>query len=305
MLDGAARVKEVIAAAVADGQPAIGITDHGNMYGVLDFYKEAKDRGITPIIGLEAYQAAESRFERPPRRGRVEDTGGDADAGEKLYYHLTLLAENDAGYKNLIKLSSDSFLSGYWYKPRADWELLERHHEGVIATTGCLGGVVLQALLKGEDEKALKLAGRLYVLPEDPSLGHPTVAQIARQLNAPLLATNDSHYVKREHAVAHDALLCVQTGSPIDDPKRFKFDGEEHYLKSAIEMRQLFRELPEACDNTLWIAERANVEIEFGKPELPRFEVPAGFSTEDEYLRHLTYEGAVPPVLLPMELMAR
>src|SRR5438270_7037292 len=306
MLAGAARVKEVIAAAVADGQPAIGITDHGNMYGVLDFYKEAKDRGITPVIGLEAYQAAESRFERPPRRGRVDDTGGDADAGEKLYYHLTLLAENDAGYKNLIKLSSDSFLSGYWYKPRADWELLERHHEGVIATTGCLGGVVLQALLKGEDEKAFKLAGRLqdifgreslFVELQDHGLDkqkrtNPKLVEIARQLNAPLLATNDSHYVKREHAVAHDALLCVQTGSPIDDPKRFKFEGEEHYLKSAAEMRQLFRELPEACDNTLWIAERANVEIEFGKPELPRFDVPAGFSTEDEYLRHLTYEGA-------------
>src|SRR5437870_3196587 len=161
MLDGAARVKEVIAAAKADGQPAIGITDHGNMYGVLDFYKEAKDQGIKPIIGIEAYQAAESRFERPPRRGRVDDTGGDGGQGEKLYYHLTLLAESNAGYKNLIKLSSDAYLDGFWYKPRIDWELLERHHEGVIASTGCLGGVVLQALLNGDDERAFKLAGRL------------------------------------------------------------------------------------------------------------------------------------------------
>src|SRR4051812_19676338 len=306
MLDGAARIKEVIAAAVADGQPAIGITDHGNMYGVLDFYKEARKQGITPIIGCELYQAGESRFERPVRRGRVDDTGGEAGEGEKLYYHLTALAENDTGYRNLIKLSSDAFLEGYYYKPRVDWELLERHHAGVIATTGCLGGVVLQALLKGEDEKALKLAGRLqdifgrdnlFVEIQDHGLDkqrltNPKLVDIAKRLNAPLLATNDSHYVHREDAVAHDALLCVQTGSPIDDPKRFKFDGEEHYLKSAIEMRQLFRELPEACDNTLWIAERANVEIEFGKPELPNFDLPSGFATQDEYLRHLTYEGA-------------
>src|SRR4051794_36659378 len=306
MLDGAARIKEVIAAAVADGQPAIGITDHGNMYGVLDFYKEARAQGIKPIIGCELYQAGESRFERPVRRGRVDDTGGDGGEGEKLYYHLTLLAESNAGYKNLIKLSSQSFLDGYWYKPRVDWELLERHHEGVIATTGCLGGVVLQSLLSGQDEQALKLAGRLqdifgrdnlFVEIQDHGLDkqrltNPKLVEIAKRLNAPLLATNDSHYVHREDAVAHDALLCVQTGSPIDDPKRFKFDGEEHYLKSAAEMRQLFGELPEACNNTLWIAERANVEIEFGKPELPNFDLPPGFATEDEYLRHLTLEGA-------------
>jgi DNA polymerase-3 subunit alpha len=306
MLDGAARVKEVIAAAKADGQPAIGITDHGNMYGVLDFYKEARAQGLTPVIGLEAYQAADSRFERPVRRGRVDDTGGEGAEGEKLYYHLTLLAENNTGYRNLIKLSSDAFLEGYYYRPRLDWELLERHHEGVIATTGCLGGVVLQALLKGEDERAFKLAGRLqdifgrehlFVELQDHGLDkqkrtNPKLVEIARRLRAPLLATNDSHYTHREDAVAHDALLCVQTGAAIDDPKRFRFESQEHYLKTAAEMRHLFRELPEACDNTLWIAERAQVAIEFGKPELPRFEVPAGFATEDEYLRHLTLEGA-------------
>ncbi|MBV8303808.1 MAG: DNA polymerase III subunit alpha, partial [Acidimicrobiia bacterium] len=306
MLDGAARVAEVIAAAVADGQPAIGITDHGNMYGVLDFYKEARERGITPVIGCELYQAADSRFERPVRRGRIDDTGGDGEAGEKLYYHLTALAENNTGYRNLIKLSSAAFLEGYYYRPRVDWELLERHHEGVIATTGCLGGVVLQALLKGEDEQALKLAGRLqdifgrdnlFVEVQDHGIEkqrrtNPKLLDIARRLHAPLLATNDSHYTNKQDAVAHDALLCVQTGAPIDDPKRFKFESDEHYLKSAAEMRQLFGELPEACDNTLWIAERANVEIEFGKPELPRFDVPLGFAGEDEYLRHLAYEGA-------------
>ena len=306
MLDGAARVKEVIAAAAADGQPAIGITDHGNMYGVLDFYKECREQGITPVIGTEAYMAGESRHERPVRRGRIDDTGGDGDEGEKLYYHLTLLAETTQGYRNLMKLSSAAYLEGYYYKPRLDWELLERHHEGVIATTGCLGGVVLQALLKGDVERATALAARLqdifgrdslFVELQDHGLAkqhktNPQLIEIARRIGAPLLATNDSHYTHREDAVAHDALLCVQTGASLADEKRFKFEGNEHYLKSAAEMRSLFKDYPEACDNTLWIAERARVEIEFGKPKLPQFPLPAGFATDDDYLRHLTYEGA-------------
>src|SRR3981081_2495848 len=161
MLDGAARVKDVIAAAKADGQPAIGITDHGNMYGVLDFYKEARAQGVKPIIGTEAYMAGESRHERPVRRGRIDDGGGDGDGGEKLYYHLTLLAETTTGYRNLLKLSSAASLGGDYYKPRVAWELLERWHEGVIATTGCLGGVVLQALLRGDFEAACGHAARL------------------------------------------------------------------------------------------------------------------------------------------------
>ena len=158
MLDGAARVGELVAAAVADGQPTLGITDHGNMYGVLDFYKACRDQGIAPIIGTEAYMAGESRLERPVRRGRVDDTGGDVEGGQKLYYHLTLLAENIEGYRNLMQLSSAAYLEGYYYKPRVDWELLERHHDGLIATTGCLGGVVLQALLAGDQEEAERRA---------------------------------------------------------------------------------------------------------------------------------------------------
>ena len=306
MLDGAARVKEVIAAAAADGQPAIGITDHGNMYGVLDFYKECRAQGINPVIGTEAYMALEHRDERPVRRGRIDDTGGDGDEGEKLYYHLTLLAETTQGYKNLMKLSSAAYLEGYYYKPRLDWELLERHHEGVIATTGCLGGVVLQALLKGDTEGAVAKAARLqdifgkdslFVELQDHGLAkqhktNPQLIEIARRIGAPLLATNDAHYTRREDHVAHDALLCVQTGASLNDEKRFKFEGEEHYLKSAAEMRHLFKDYSEACDNTLWIAERAQVEIEFGKPKLPEFPLPEGFTSEDEYLRHLTYEGA-------------
>jgi DNA polymerase-3 subunit alpha len=306
MLDGAARVGDVVARAAADGQPAIGITDHGNMYGVLDFYKAARAAGIKPIIGTEAYMAKESRHERPLRRGRVDDGGGDGGAGDKLYYHLTLLAETNQGYANLMKLSSDAYLDGYYMKPRTDWEMLERYHHGVIATTGCLGGVVLQALLNGDEELATRRAARLqdifgrdslFVELQDHGLAaqretNPQLIRLARRIGAPLLATNDSHYSTRADAVAHDALLCVQTGSAMDDPKRFKFEGDEHYLKTAAEMRKLFAEVPESCDNTLWIAERAEVEIDFGKPQLPSFPRPHGFDDADAYLRHLTLEGA-------------
>ncbi len=312
MLDGAARVGDLVAAAVADGQPALGITDHGNMYGVLDFYKACRDQGIVPIIGTESYMAAESRHERPVRRGRVDDTGGDVDGGQKLYYHLTLLAETVQGYRNLMQLSSAAYLEGYYYKPRVDWELLERHHEGLIATTGCLGGVVLQALLSGNVEEAERRAAKLqdifgrdslFVELQDHGIAdqhrtNPQLIEIARRLNAPLLATNDSHYTHREDAVAHDALLCVQTGALLSDTNRFKFEGTEHYLKTAGEMRHLFRDVPEACDNTLLIAERADVQIELGKPSLPEFPVPDRFTgdTYEEralaYLRDLTMEGA-------------
>ncbi len=312
MLDGAARIGELVAAAAADGQPALGITDHGNMYGVLDFYKACRDQGITPIIGTEAYMAAESRHERPVRRGKVDDTGGDAEGGQKLYYHLTLLSETIQGYRNLLKLSSAAYLEGYYYKPRLDWELLERHHDGLIATTGCLGGVVLQALLAGNVEEAERRAARLqdifgrenlFVELQDHGIAdqhrtNPQLIEIARRLDAPLLATNDSHYTHREDAVAHDALLCVQTGALLSETNRFKFEGTEHYLKSAREMRHLFSEVPEACDNTLLIAERADVQIELGKPSLPEFPVPAQFvgeAYEDRalaYLRDLTMEGA-------------
>jgi DNA polymerase-3 subunit alpha len=314
MLDGASRIRDVVATAVADGQPALAITDHGNMYGVLDFYKECRQQGITPIIGTEAYMAASSRHERPVRRGRMDDTGGDDARGDKLYYHLTLLAETTAGYRNLVKLSSAAYLEGYYYKPRVDWELLEAHHDGLIATTGCLGGVVLQALLGGDSARALQLAGRLqdifgrdqlFVEMQDHGLAdqrrtNPQLVEIARALGAPLVATNDSHYCRRSDAEAHDALLCVQTGATRDDPNRFKFQGQEHYVKTAREMRSLFAELPEACDNTLWIAERASVEIELGRPSLPKFPLPDEFAQDgapyDEaaaaYLHHLTYEGA-------------
>jgi DNA polymerase-3 subunit alpha len=306
MLDGAARIKDVVGAAAADGQPALGITDHGNMYGVLDFYKECREQGIKPVIGSELYMAHESRYERPSRRGRLDDGGGDGEGGSKLYYHLTALAETDEGYRNLILLSSEAFLSGYHYKPRADFDLLAEHSKGLIATSGCLGGHVLQHLLRDDLDGALKTAGRFqdifgrdsfFIELQDHGIPdqhrtNPQLLEIAKHLQAPLVATNDSHYVERGDSVAHDALLCVQTGSQMSDPDRFKFHGDEHYLKSSYEMRHLFEEVPEACDNTLWIAERADVTIEFGKPQLPNFPLPEGFASDTEYLRHLTMEGA-------------
>ena len=306
MLDGAARVDELVDAAAADGQTALGITDHGNMYGVLDFYRACRDRGMKPILGTEAYMAHDTRFERPSRRGRVDDSGGQTDGGRKLMYHLTLLAENDVGYRNLIQVASRAFLEGYYYKPRVDWEVLSEHSEGLIATTGCLGGHVLQALMRDDYDDALTKAARLqeifgrenlfvelqdHGMPEQHRT-NPQLEQIARELRAPLLATNDSHYIRREDARAHDALLCVQTGSLMSDPNRFRFSGEEHYLKTSHEMRELFRDLPDACDNTLWIAERCNVEIQFGNPRLPDFPIPDGFEDADAYLEHLTFEGA-------------
>lgn len=306
MLDGASRLDDLVAKAVEDGQPAIGMTDHGNMYGALDFYKECNKQGIKPIIGTEAYMAHDHRSERPSRRGRVDDSGGETQGGNKLYYHLILLAENNEGYKNLIQLSSLAFMEGYYYKPRMDWELLEKYSSGLIATSGCLGGHVLQSLLNGDEKGALEKAARLqdifgrdnfFIEMQDHGIPaqldtNPQLLEIARKIKAPLLATNDTHYTHEHEHDSHDALLCVQTGSLMSDQNRLKFHGSDHYLKTAAEMRYLFREIPSACDNSLWIAERSNVEIEFGKPLLPNFPLPEGFADDEAYLRHLTQVGA-------------
>ncbi len=308
MLDGASRVGDLVAAAAADGQPAVGITDHGNMYGILPFYEACKDHGVKAVLGSELYMAHDHRTERLSVRGKVDDTGGEGEGGKKAYYHLTVLAENAVGYKNLIQLSSRSFLEGYYRKPKVDWELLSEHSEGVIATTGCLGGHVLQSLLAGDFDAALAKASRLqdifgrdnlfvelqdHGIPEQHKT-NPQLIDIARRIQAPLLATNDSHYTHEHDAESHDALLCVQTGALISATaeERFKFKGEGHYLKSAEQMRWLFRDYEIACDNSLWIAERANVEIEFGKVELPNFPLPPGFESDTDYLQHLCFEGA-------------
>ncbi len=306
MLDGASRLDDLVAKAASDGMPGLGITDHGNMYGVLDFYRACKKNDVKPIIGCELYQADESRHERPNRRGRLDDSGGSTDGGKKLYYHLIALAENNTGYKNLIQLASRAFMEGYYYKPRVDWEVLADHSEGIIATTGCLGGQVLQSLLNGNQQEALEKAARmqdifgrdnLFVELQDHGIAaqhdtNPMLLEIAKKLEAPILVTNDSHYTHQHDHTAHDALLCVQTGSLMSDPDRFKFHGDQHYLKTAEEMRLQWAELPEACDNTLWIAERADVEIEFGQPQLPDFPIPDQFESADDYLLHLTMEGA-------------
>jgi DNA polymerase-3 subunit alpha len=312
MLDGAARVEEMVLAAKADGQRAIAITDHGNLYGVIDFYETCRKHDMTPIIGLEAYMAANSRFDRPPRRGKIDDTGGETEGGQKLYHHLTLLASTNEGYRNLRELSSLAFLEGYYYKPRLDWDLLERYNAGVIATSGCLGGVVLQALLRDDYPGALELAGRLqsifgrenffielqdHGIPEQVRT-NPQLLALAKELAAPLVATNDLHYVHHDDAEMHDALLCIGTGSLVADPNRFRFHSDQHYLKSAAEMRYLFRDLPEACDNTLLIAERSSVMIEFDNDALPEFPIPEEFrgATHKEganrLLRDLVVRGA-------------
>ncbi len=236
----------------------------------------------------------------------MDDSGGSTDGGKKLYYHLIALAENNTGYANLIQLSSRAYMEGYYYKPRVDWEVLSDHSEGVMVTTGCLGGHVLQSLMNGNEKDALEKAARLQdIFGRDNTFvelqnhgipaqleTNPKLLEIARKIKAPIIVTNDSHYTERSDHDAHDALLCVQTGSLMSDPDRFKFSGDEHYLKTAAEMRREWAELPEACDNTLWIAERANVEIEFGKPLLPDFPIPEGFVGADDYLQHLTMEGA-------------
>ena len=311
MLDGAARIKDIVEIAKKDNQVGIGITDHGNMYGALEFYKACKSNGIKPIIGLEAYMAKDSRFEKPQRKPKSENMDDSVD-GNKLYYHLTLLAHNNEGYKNLMKLSSKAYLEGYYYKPRLDFELLSKYSNGITATSGCLGSLVLQSLLADDYDSAKKYAGHFqdifgrenfYIEIQDHGIDkqkktNPKLIQLAKEINAPLVATNDSHYCKKEDADAHDALLCVQTASLIADQNRLRFDGSEHYLKSAVEMRELFKECIEACDNTLEIAEKSQVELEFGSAKLPHFKVPSEFisdtqeESERKYLRHLVYEGA-------------
>ena len=306
LLDGAARIKDVVKAAADMGQPAIGVTDHGNLYGVVDFVKAAQSHDIKPVIGIEAYLTDGSRFDRPP-----------SDRNKR--YHMILLAENQTGYRNLLQLSSKSYLDGYYYKPRMDFELLAEHSEGVIATSGCLGGMVPQLLgpdavseegnkgMMRDFDAALTAAGRFqdifgkdgfFIEVQDHGLEAQRrimgdLIDVSRRVGAPLLATNDLHYTRQSEHDAHDALLCIQTGSLRSEPGRLRFEGSEHYLKSAEQMRSLFpdSDFPAACDNTLWIAERSDVRLDFDKLLLPNFPVPKG-ETEVSYLRHLVLSGA-------------
>jgi DNA polymerase-3 subunit alpha len=308
MLDGAARVDDLLGEAARMGMPAVAMTDHGFLFGAVDFYQAARRHGVKPILGAEAYLAPSSRFDKQRR-----------DLGEP-YSHLTLLAENQTGYANLLRLTSLASIEGFFYKPRMDRELLARHHEGIIATSGCLGGETCQHLLKGDLGKAKATlaefrdifgADNYFVelmdhgLPQDRQV-NPGLIAAARDLGLPLLATNDLHYTHKADAVPHDVLLCIQTGASLADSKRLRFETEEFYLKSPAEMRALFADHPDACDNTLLVAERCEVGLNFGGSHLPRFEVPEGHTLES-WLRAETFRGAAEryPDPLPEEVRQR
>jgi len=297
-LDGASKISELVAAAAADNQPGLSINDHGVCWGLIDFYKECKKQGINPILGSEFYHT-----DHADDRG-VKIGDGTIDGTDKRYYHLTVFAENDEGYRNLIKLSSVAF-ENFWYKPRSTWETLEQHSKGLIVTTGCLGGPVLQRLLRDDYDGALAVTQRMvdicgaenvfvelqdHGLPEQHKT-NPWLIDIAKKLNLNVVACADSHYVTHDDAVTHDSLLCLQTQSKIADTDRFRFQGDQYYLKTSDEMRLVFAEIPEACDNTLLINERCNVKIDFDTLHLPKFPVPDGYDSASAYLSHLVYKG--------------
>jgi len=302
MLDGAARVEELVKEVAAQGMPAIAITDHGNVFGAFEFHKQAKKVGVKPIIGIEAYVAPESRFKK--ERVKWSDGGEDDVSGGGAYTHMTLLAEDNTGLSNLFKLSSLASLEGFYYKPRMDRELLATYSKGLIATTGCPGGEIQTKIRMGAYKEAVKAASELrdifgaenFFLEvmdhgiEIENRVKEDLLKLGKELKLPFLATNDLHYTKHEDAGAHEALLCVQSGSTIADPKRFKFDNNEFYLKSATQMRELFSDLPGACDNTLWIAERCNITMREGENLMPQFAVPSG-ETEASWLTALANKG--------------
>ncbi len=292
MLDGASRIKEMFEAAAAADMPACAITDHGVMYGALEFYRSGADAGVKPILGMEGYLFDGDRRDKPPQR----------ENGDKTY-HLTLLAADNTGYSNLVKLSSKAWLEGRHYSPRLDHEILEEHSEGLICLSGCLSAEIPKAIVAGNPALARRkvaqyrevFGDRFYLelqdhgIPAQRPLNDELVA-IGTEMGIPWVATNDSHYTHKDDASAHGVLLCIQTGTELSDPNRFKFDSEEFYLKTPEEMRAAFQRWPGACENTLDVAERCNVEITFGKMLLPRYEVPEG-KTLDGYLSDLVTEG--------------
>ena len=292
LLDGSCKIKELAARAKELGMDSIAITDHGAMYGVIDFYRAAREVGIKPIIGCEVYVSPGSRFDR------------ETASGEDRYYHLVLLAENDQGYHNLMKIVSKGYVDGFYYKPRVDYEVLETFHEGVIALSACLAGEVQRYLGRGMYEEACRSAlhyqeifgkGSFFLELQDHGIPmQKTVNQglmrMSRELGIDLLATNDIHYILAEDAVPHDILLCIQTGKRVTDENRMRYEGGQYYCKSEEEMRALFPYAQEAIDNTHKIAQRCNVEIEFGVTKLPKYEVPEGYDSWG-YLNKLCLDG--------------
>jgi DNA polymerase-3 subunit alpha len=295
MLDGAAKISELVEEVARQEMPAVAMTDHGNVFGAFEFHKLAKKAGIKPIIGIEAYVAPESRFDK--RRVKWAEGGEDDVSGGGAYTHMTLLAENNVGLSNLFKLSSLASLEGFYYKPRMDRELLAKYATGIIGTTGCAGGEIQTRLRMGAYKEAVRAASELQdifgkenyfleIMDHNIDIEKRTFAdliKLGKELNMPLLATNDLHYTHHDDSSAHEVLLCIQSGSTLADPKRFKFENSEFYLKSAKQMRELFKEFPESCDNTLLIAERCNTTMREGENLLPQFPVPNNES-EDSWL---------------------
>jgi DNA polymerase III subunit alpha len=294
LLDGASRVDHLCTKAAGFGMPAIALTDHGAMFGALDFYLAAKDQGIDPILGVEAYVAPGDRFERAPGEN------------EEKYRHLTLLARNETGYRNLLTIVTDASIEGFYHRPRTDKRFLAEHADGLIALSGCLASETARLLLAGNGAKAREVVGEyasifgqgnFYLEIQDHGLKdqrqvNPMLIELSRELAVPLVATNDLHYTNKEDARPHDVLLCIQQQKVQTDDNRLKFETDEFFLKSAEEMRAVFAELPEACDATLSIAEMCRVELSFGEMHLPRFVPPDGKSL-DQYLRELVAEGAI------------
>ena len=292
LLDGSSKIKELVARAKELGMDSLAITDHGVMYGVIDFYKAAREIGIKPILGCEVYVAPGSRFDR-------ENVNG-----ENRYYHLVLLAETNKGYENLMKIVSKGFVDGFYYKPRVDHELLETYHEGIIALSACLAGEVPRYLSRGMYEEAMRAARRYeaifgkdhfflelqdHGIPEQKMVNQGLL-RLSQETGIGLVATNDIHYTFEEDEKPHDILLCIQTGKKVADEDRMRYEGGQYYCKSEEEMRALFPYAQEALDNTHRIAERCNVEIEFGVTKLPKYQVPEGYDSWS-YLNHLCSDG--------------
>ena len=291
LLDGANRIKDLPVRAKELGMNAIALTDHGVMYGVIDFYKECKKNDVKPIIGCEVYVAPRSRFNKEP-------------GIDNHYAHLILLAKNKTGYQNLIKLVSLGFIDGFYYKPRIDEEILEQYSEGLICLSACLAGAVNQQILKGDMEEAKKVAlwykrvfkDDYYLEIQNNGLREQVMVNqkligLSKELDIPLVATNDAHYLKREDAYNHEVLLCIQTGKRMTDEDRMKFATDELYIKSPEEMIEYFKNIPEAIENTVKIAEKCNVDFEFGVTKLPNYDVPPEYATHAEYFRKLCYDG--------------
>ncbi|MCI7130959.1 MAG: DNA polymerase III subunit alpha, partial [Lachnospiraceae bacterium] len=292
LLDGSNKIKEYVARVKELGMNAAAITDHGVMYGVIDFYKACQAAGINPVIGCEVYVAPGSRFDR------------EAGRGEERYYHLILLAENNTGYANLVKIVSKGFTEGYYYKPRVDLEVLEQYHEGLICASACLAGEVARNMAHddyaGAKEAALRYEnifgkGNFFLELQDHGIPlqqkvNAGLLRLSQETGIGLIATNDCHYTYAEDAEAHDILLCIQTAAKLSDENRMRYEGGQYYVKSEEEMKSLFSYVPQALENTQKIADRCHVEIEFGNTKLPRYDVPEGY-TSLEYLQKLCYDG--------------